>query len=81
MFTVYVLRSDINHRLYVGQTNNLSRRLFEHNSGHSTYTKLTKPFRLIYQENFTTRREAIAREIELKTGKGREWLKMILADG
>jgi putative endonuclease len=81
MFTVYVLRSDINHRLYVGQTNNLSRRLFEHNSGHSTYTKLTKPFRLIYQENFTTRMEAIAREIELKTGKGREWLKMILADG
>jgi putative endonuclease len=78
MFTVYVLRSDTNHRLYIGQTNNLSRRLLDHNSGYSTYTKFTKPFKLIYQENFPTRKEAVNREIELKSGKGREWLKMIL---
>lgn len=81
MFTVYVLRSLTNQRLYIGQTNNLSRRLLEHNQGHSRYTKLTKPFKLIYQEEFGTRNDAVNREIELKSGKGREWLKLILKAG
>ncbi len=81
MFTVYVLRSLTNQRLYIGQTNNLSRRLLEHDHGHSRYTKLTKPFQLIYQEEFVTRKDAVNRELELKSGKGREWLNIILTAG
>ena len=81
MYVVYVLRSLVNKRLYIGQTNDLSRRLLEHNQGHSRYTKLTKPFELIYQEEFFTRSEAVNRELELKSGKGREWLKLILIVG
>ena len=77
MFTVYVLRSLVNQRLYIGQTNDLNRRLSDHNNGHSNYTKFTRPFRLIYQEDFFTRKEAVNREIELKSGKGREWLKVM----
>jgi len=75
MYTTYVLRSLKNGRLYVGSTNNLDRRLYEHNSGQSAYTRSTRPFVLVYFEEFETRIEAVRRELELKTGQGRQWLK------
>jgi len=78
MWHVYVLRSLVNGRLYTGSTNNLERRLKEHNSGHSKYTSLTRPFTLIYKEDFETRLEARRRELFLKTGKGRDFLKSVI---
>jgi len=78
MFWVYILKSLKNNRLYTGSTGNLGRRLFEHNTGRSKYTKLTKPFKLVYKQIFKTRSEAVRRELFLKSGKGREFLKKIL---
>ncbi len=78
MYLVYVLQSLVNFRYYVGQTNNLDRRLLEHNSGFSKYTSFSRPFKLVYSEKFYTRQDALAREKQLKSGKGREWLKSIL---
>jgi len=75
MFTVYVLKSLKNGRYYTGSTNDLEKRLNEHNSRKSTYTKLTAPFMLVYMENYASRSDAVKREMFLKTGKGREWLK------
>ncbi len=75
MFYVYVLKSEKNNRFYIGSTNNLERRVKEHNSGQSTYTRSTRPFRLIYQEEFSNLSEARKRERQLKGGQGREWLK------
>ena len=80
MFYTYVLRSLKNNRLYIGSTNNLAKRLEEHNFGKSTYTKLTRPFILLYQEEYLSRVEAVRRELFLKSGKGREWLKNKLND-
>ncbi|MFZ2153184.1 MAG: GIY-YIG nuclease family protein [Microgenomates group bacterium] len=80
MFTVYVLKSRVNNRLYVGQTNDIERRMSEHNSGKSKYTSLTFPFDLIYGENMPTRIDALRREKSLKSGKGREWLKVKLVE-
>ena len=74
-YYVYVLRSEVNSRLYTGSTNNLDRKLEEHNSGSSKYTRLTKPFNLVYYEQYSTRTEAVRRERYLKTGKGRDELK------
>ncbi|MBU1031776.1 GIY-YIG nuclease family protein [Patescibacteria group bacterium] len=78
MFYVYVLRSLKNGRLYTGSTNNLERRLSEHNNGQSKYTGYTAPFKLIYKEKYATKSEAYRREMFLKTGKGREYLGRIL---
>jgi len=75
MFHVYILKSLKNGRYYTGSTNNLERRLVEHNSGGSKYTKLTRPFVLVHKEEFSMRREAVARELFLKTGAGRDWIK------
>jgi len=78
MYYVYILKSLVNNRLYTGATNNLKRRIEEHNSGNSKYTKSTKPFVLLHKEIYKTRKEAYQRERFLKTGKGREELKKIL---
>ena len=71
---VYVLRSLKDKKRYIGLTNNLSRRLAEHNNGKVNATNNRKPFQLVYSEEFADRAEAAQREKFLKTGKGREYL-------
>ncbi len=77
--TVYVLRSRSNGWLYIGMTNDVDRRLREHNEGRNRSTKGKGPFLLVHTETFPTRVEARAREKKLKTGSGREWLKARLS--
>ena len=68
MFYIYILRTSSN-TLYIGQTNNLEKRLKEHRS-HTTrsskYLRSFKSFELVYTEVYKTRTEAMQREIELK---------------
>jgi putative endonuclease len=75
MFIVYVLRSFKNKKRYIGQTSKDSFiRLKEHNRGCNKWTRENGPFKIIYTEEFRTRREAIKREHFLKSGQGRKWL-------
>ncbi len=62
----------------MGQTDNLERRLHQHNSGKVFSTKPYLPYRLIYFEEVKNRRSAMMREKELKTSKGRTFLRKIL---
>ena len=80
MFYVYVLKSLKNNRFYTGLTSNLEKRIIEHNLGQSKYTSLTRPFKLVYKEEYGTRGEAYRRELFLKSGKGRELLKSFVKD-
>jgi putative endonuclease len=75
LFYVYVLRSLRNGRLYIGQTEDVARRVEEHNAGRSLATKYQRPYKLEYFEFYSTRTAALARERFLKCGKGREQLK------
>ena len=61
--------------IYVGISNNVSRRFLEHNSGYNKTTRLYKPFQLLLIENFDTRTLARKREKYLKSGCGKEWIK------
>ncbi|WP_276359895.1 GIY-YIG nuclease family protein [Daejeonella sp. H1SJ63] len=79
MFFVYAIRSMTRNYIYVGLTSNIDRRLSEHNSGNNKTTKPYIPFELIITESFLTRIEARAREKYLKSGIGKEYLKMILS--
>ena len=84
MFSVYVLVNP-EGKTYVGQTNDLQRRLSQHNDPAYSGTLHTKrhrgPWRLVHTEEYATRSEAMRRERELKTGKGREWIKRELLGG
>ena len=66
MYYACVLRSRKNGRNYYGSTNDLERRLDEHNSGHTKSLKYIRPLKLIYFEKFSTLSEARRREKFLK---------------
>jgi putative endonuclease len=77
MFFVYAIRSLNRNYLYVGLTDHIDRRIDQHNSGSNKTTKAYAPFRIIHVEAFPTRPEARKREIYLKSGIGKEFLKSI----
>uniref|UniRef100_A0A831YYU9 GIY-YIG nuclease family protein n=1 Tax=candidate division WWE3 bacterium TaxID=2053526 RepID=A0A831YYU9_UNCKA len=79
MYFVYVLKSLQFKTRYVGSTEDLNKRLKEHNSGKVRYTKGRKPWELIWKEAYKTKTEAIKRERFLKTGQGRKFLDRILS--
>ncbi|MCX5706621.1 MAG: GIY-YIG nuclease family protein, partial [Candidatus Omnitrophica bacterium] len=62
MCYVYVLCSLKNNRYYIGSTNNLKRRLAEHNRGESLSLRNKGPFKLVYCEEYAAKRDAILRE-------------------
>ncbi len=67
-FIVYILRTSSN-TLYIGQTNNLNKRLQEHKdkkSKSAKYMKYFDSFDLVYKEIYQTRRQAMQREWQLK---------------
>ena len=67
MYFVYILECT-DKSLYVGCTNNLERRLKQHNNSKwgAHYTKIRRPVILKYSENFPTLKEARKRESEIK---------------
>ena len=75
MFFVYVISSRARKYIYVGLTNELTRRVNQHNNGKERTTKPYAPFDLIYFEEFKTRIEAREREKKLKSGFGKECLR------
>ena len=74
MFFVYVLFSEILHKRYVGSSKDVNKRLIEHNSGKSKFTKTGIPWRIVYTESFQSNSEARKREKFLKSGQGRKFL-------
>ena len=77
-YYVYIIKSVKYEYTYVGHTENLKKRVEEHNKGKTRSNKSYKPFELVYFERFGSRREAIERERYFKSGSGREYLKEIL---
>jgi putative endonuclease len=66
MYYVYILKSKKDHNFYIGSTNNLKRRLYEHNSGQIFSTKSRKPLELVYYEAYSAESNARKREKNLK---------------
>ncbi len=76
MFFVYVIVSESKGlRFYVGMSENVEKRLKEHNSGKTKSTKSYTPWKLFFTESFATRLEAREREKYLKSGSGKEKIK------
>ena len=75
MFFVNVLYSDGFDRYYVGLSENVDKRLKEHNEGQNKSTKPYIPWRVVHLEEYKTRNEARTREKYLKSASGRRWRK------
>ncbi|MFA4817935.1 MAG: GIY-YIG nuclease family protein [Parcubacteria group bacterium] len=74
MIYLYVIKSKKISYRYIGITNNLTRRLGQHNNGYNKNTRTYKPFDLILSEKYADYKEARKREIFLKSGVGRKFL-------
>ncbi len=80
MFCVYILKNSLTYRHYIGCTNDVPRRLDEHNRGQTKSTKQKGEWLMIYKEEYLTEKEAKTREKMIKSYKGgnafRELLKV-----
>lgn len=74
MFWVYVIKCS-DGTIYIGQTNDLERRLHEHHVGQVRRTKSRRPLTLLKAWKFDTREKAVEYEKKFKTGFGRQWIK------
>jgi putative endonuclease len=81
MHYLYVLRSEQDGTFYVGVTDDLNRRLAQHNDGFSNFTSKHKPWKLIYYEAYTSLALARKREEKLKNhARGFQELKKRILD-
>ena len=74
MYSVYILYSYSIDRYYVGYTNDLERRLSEHNRKKSKYTDAGIPWTLVYYEEYASKKEAMNREKFIKNKKSKQYI-------
>ena len=79
MFTVYILFSSSIDKYYIGYTNDLERRLTEHNRKKGKYTDGGIPWRLVHQEEYESKIEAMNREKLIKSQKSRQYILSIIS--
>ena len=70
-FFAYILISNVDESLYIGQTQNLEKRLLKHNNGYVKSTKAKKPWNILHYKECETRTEAMKLEKYLKSFKKR----------
>lgn len=78
-FIVYILYSASINKYYVGYTDNIERRLNEHNTGQTRYTSNTgSPWMLVYTEKYDSRTLAMKRAKEIKSKKSRKYIESLI---
>jgi putative endonuclease len=71
-YVVYILESEVDGTLYIGQTQNLASRIEKHNKGFNKSTKAKRPWKIIGKFEVETRSAAMKLEKKLKNRKKRE---------
>ncbi len=79
IMVVYVLYSKKFNRYYIGHTNNIERRIAEHNEGISRSTAPYRPWELLATEKTSSRSEAMRIEKYLKSLKNKTRLQEYIA--
>lgn len=77
MYYVYIIYNPIKDIYYKGYTQNLEKRLTEHNEGLSRYTSAIGPWELVYRNNYATKREALVEERRIKRLNRESIVKLI----
>jgi len=75
MYYVYLLLSEKDGKFYTGSTDDLKRRIAEHETGSVKSTVRRKPLKLIYYEACLNEADARVRERYLKSGAGKKYLR------
>ena len=78
MYYVYILLNDAKTRTYTGVTDDVNKRLADHNDGRVKSSQSYRPYKVIHTESFETLSEARQKEKFYKSTTGRRRLKDIL---
>jgi len=78
MFYLYIIQSIKDGSYYIGSTESIVKRLNEHNFGNTRYTKNKRPWKLVYQDEYMTRSEAVIREKYLKRMKSKKYIENLI---
>ncbi len=77
-FYVYIIYSLSLDQYYVGQTQNITERLYRHNNSGSKSTKKTNDWQLKYSEVYASRSEAVKREAAIKKMKSKKYIEELI---
>ena len=78
VYYVYILQSLKTGKLYIGHTDNLTRRVEEHNTVRGgKYTRQNGPWRLVYNESYPDGSSAVQREMYIKSTNGSQEKKKL----
>ena len=77
--SVYILQSESTGRYYIGQAESVPDRLAYHNAGYSKSLKNRGRWKVVHQEVFPTRSEAMKRERQLKSWKDRRMIERLVS--
>ena len=78
-YTTYILYSSKLDKYYIGYTNDIDRRLEEHNRKKGKYTDTGIPWQMVYSESFDSAEEAHQRELEIKKKKSRKYIVWLIS--
>lgn len=77
-FYAYILKSEKDNSYYIGSTNSLENRLKMHNGGRVKSTRYRRPLNLIYKEEYKSLKEAMRRELQIKSWKSRDSIENLI---
>ncbi len=78
MYTVYILYSHKIDRYYIGYSNDITRRLDEHNRRKGKFTDRGIPWVIVYTEDFKSKEKAVEREFYIKSQKSRIYIESLI---
>lgn len=78
---IYILFSEKLNKYYIGACVILERRLYEHNIGHSKFTSIGMPWKIVYTEEYPTLADAIKIEKQIKRMKSRKYIDDLILKG
>jgi putative endonuclease len=81
MFILYILYSEKLDRYYVGYTNDLERRISEHNRIKGKYTDVGIPWMIVYTEAYQDKKSAMNRERFIKSRKSKQFIIDLISEG
>jgi len=81
VYYTYIIFSDVLNAFYVGSTQDLEKRIDQHNNSNgSKFTKRAKDWRVVYSEIFQTRADAQKREYAIKRKKSKTYIEWLIGN-
>ena len=78
-YSVYILYSREFNRYYIGQTNDLGKRIIRHNNGYVKSTKAYRPWSIVFFKETIDRRSAVQLELKYKSYKSRQKIEELIS--